>query len=342
MKRIMTTVSFDLRAPEWGTPTRELYGAALDMVAFADGIGVDRVGLMEHHGSDDGYLPQPFVMGAAVAARTRHVRILLGAVILPLHDPVKIAEQIAVLDLVSDGRLNVIFGAGYVPSEFAAFRVSLKDRARLLDQGLEIILRALDGESFEADGRPVFVRPLPVQAPRDIILVGGGVEASARRAARFGLGFGPMRRELIPLYEAECRALGREPGLALSPSPRLPGVIHLSEDPERSWSILEKHALHVVTAYAKWAEQEQHSSSPFKGLLNVEALRKSGMFAVWTPDELVANAPLVEANGTLVFQPLVGGLPPEEGWKSLELLKQTMPRLKALNEQAGSAPQTGG
>ncbi|HEY8385656.1 MAG TPA: LLM class flavin-dependent oxidoreductase [Porticoccaceae bacterium] len=333
-RKIVTTVSFDLRAPDWGTPANRLYGTALDMAAYADEIGVDRIGLMEHHGSDDGYLPQPFVMGGGVAARTRHVRLLLGAVILPLHDPVKIAEQIAVLDLMSNGRLNVIFGAGYVPFEFDMFKVSLRERGKRLDQGIDIILRALRGERFEADGRPVFVRPLPVQPPERIVMVGGGVEASARRAARFGVGFGPMRRELIAVYEAECRALGREPGLALSPSPRLPTYIHLSEDPERSWSILERHALHVVSAYAKWAAQEEHSSSPFQGLMNVEALRKSGLFGVWTPDQLVENAPLMETNGTLGFQPLVGGLPPEEGWKSLELLAKTLPRLKALESPA--------
>ena len=75
---------------------------------------------------------------------------------------------------------------------------------------------------------------------------------------------------------------------------------------------------------------EENSNSPFKGLDNLEALRKSGMFAVWTADELVANAHLVEDQGTFSLQPLVGGFPPEEGWKSLKLLKDAIPRLKAL------------
>lgn len=333
MTPIMTTVSFDMRAPAWGTPTRHLYGAALEMAAFADEIGVDRIGLMEHHGSDDGYLPAPFAMAGGVAAVTKHCLIGLGAVILPLHDPVKIAEQMAVVDLMSNGRLNVIFGAGYVPFEFAMFGASLKDRGRLLDEGIDIILRALSGERFEANGRPVYVRPLPVQKPEDIVFVGGGVAASAKRAARFGVGFGPMRADIIPIYEEECRKLGREPGKYMRPCHRLPGILMLSEDPERTWSILEPHALHVVSEYAKWAAQEENSNSPFKGLNNIEALRKSGMFAVWTPDELVANADKVEDRGTFGFQPLVGGFPPEEGWKSLELLKKAIPRLKALPRQ---------
>lgn len=328
MNHVTTTVSFDMRSPGFATPTKDLYASALDMAAYADEIGVDRIGLMEHHTSEDGYLPAPFVMAAAIAARTKRVRLLLGAVILPLHDPVKIAEQIAVLDLVSGGRLNVIFGAGYVPSEFATFEVSLRDRAKRLDQGIEIILRALNGEQFEFNDRPVFVRPLPVQRPEDIILVGGGVEASAKRAARFNVGFGPMKAELIAVYQDECRKLGREPGAFTSPSPRLPHCIHLSEDPERSWAILEEHALHVVKEYGKWAAQDKNSNSPFKALLDRSTLRQAGMFAVWTPDELLDNVGKVEPNGTFGFQPLLAGLAPEEGWKSLKLLRQVMPQIQ--------------
>jgi alkanesulfonate monooxygenase SsuD/methylene tetrahydromethanopterin reductase-like flavin-dependent oxidoreductase (luciferase family) len=330
MTPIMTAVSFDMRAPAWGTPTQRLYEAALEMAAYADEIGVDRIGLMEHHGADDGYLPAPFVMAGGIAAVTKRVTIGLGAVILPLHDPVKIAEQIAIADLMSNGRLNVIFGAGYVPFEFQMFGASMKDRGRLLDDGIDTILRALRGERFEVNGRPVYIRPLPVQKPEDIVFVGGGVAASAKRAARFGVGFGPMRADIIRLYEDECRKYGREPGQYTRPCHQLPGIIMLSEDPERTWSILEPHALHVVSEYAKWAALEENSNSPFKGLDSLEALRKSGMFAVWTPDELIANADKVEDRGMFGFQPLVGGFPPEEGWTSLELLKGAIPRLKAI------------
>lgn len=211
MDNLKLTVSFDMRSPTWATPTHELYGAATEMAAFVDRIGADQIGLMQHHGSEDGYLPQPFVLGGGMAAVTKNARFLLGAVILPLHDPVELAEQIAVMDNMSGGRLSVIFGAGYVPSEFAMFRKSLKDRGRLMDEGLEIILRVLRGERFEFDGRPIFIRPLPRQAPEDIVMVGGGVPASARRAARFDVGFGPMKPEIVDIYLAECEKHGRAP-----------------------------------------------------------------------------------------------------------------------------------
>jgi alkanesulfonate monooxygenase SsuD/methylene tetrahydromethanopterin reductase-like flavin-dependent oxidoreductase (luciferase family) len=330
MRNVKVTVSFDMRAPSWGTPAAILYPAAVEMAAFADRIGVDQIGLMEHHGSDDGYLPQPFTLAGAMAAVTRTVRFILGAVILPLHDFTMLAEKIAILDLISGGRLRVIFGAGYVPYEFAMFGKSTKDRARLMDQGIDTILRALRGERFEAAGRPVFVRPLPVQRPEDIIMVGGGVEASARRAARFGVGFGPMKADLIPIYEQECRKLGREPGYYAVPKAGMPLSIHLCENPDEGWKAIARHATHVITEYAKWAEQEgDASNSPFKGLTDPAVLRQAGLFAVWTPDELLAKVPQMEDKTTFGFQPLLGGLSPDEGWKSLRLLEATMPKLRA-------------
>ena len=334
MRRISTTVKFDMRAPDLGTATRDLYAAALDMAGFADEIGVTRVNLMEHHASEDGYLPTPFVMGGGIAARTRRCRITLGAVILPLHDPVKIAEQIAVLDQMSGGRLEVIFGAGYVKSEFDLFGVSMKDRGRLLDEGIEIILRALHGERFHAGGREIFVRPLPVQKPEDIILGGGGVEASARRAARFGLGFAPTRRGLSDVYAEACRSHGRAPGRIFEPTGI--GDIHLSPDPDTGWPLVLPHLKHMVGEYAKLAEGSG-AHSPFQGLLtNDAALRQSGILNVLTPEQMIEKAQGVAADGSLTFMPLLGGLSPALGWESLKLLETAMPRLQVVEEPAAA------
>jgi alkanesulfonate monooxygenase SsuD/methylene tetrahydromethanopterin reductase-like flavin-dependent oxidoreductase (luciferase family) len=334
MRNIQINCAFDMRAPDWGTPTSELYPAAVQMAAFADKIGVDRIGLMEHHGSEDGYLPRPFTLAGGMVAVTKQIRFSLGAVILPLHDPVAIAEEIAILDLMSGGRLRVILGAGYVPSEFAMFQKSLKDRAKLMDQGIEIILRALRGERFEIEGRPIFIRPVPVRAPEDILMVGGGVPASARRAARFGVGFGPMTAEVVDIYLEECRKLGQEPKEYWRPKAGMPLAIHLCEDPAQGWAAIERHAVHVVKEYAKWAEQEGGASnSPFKGLTDPAALRQAGLFAVWTPEQLLARVPEMEDRQSFGFQPLLGGLSPEEGWKSLKLLEQVMPDLKRAISQ---------
>jgi alkanesulfonate monooxygenase SsuD/methylene tetrahydromethanopterin reductase-like flavin-dependent oxidoreductase (luciferase family) len=143
-----TVLSFDMRAPDFGAPTAELYSAALDMCAFGDGIGIDGVIFPEHHASEDGYNPAPALMATAAAARTRRMEVILGALVLPLHDPVEIAETIAVTDIICDGRLTTTLAAGYVEAEFSMFGKSLGDRARLMDEGLSVITRALAGERF--------------------------------------------------------------------------------------------------------------------------------------------------------------------------------------------------
>ena len=331
MKHINMSVAFDMRAPDWGAPRADLYAAAVEMAAFADRIGIAGINLMEHHGSEDGYLPQPFLLASAMAAVTRNIHFSLGAVILPLHDPVIVAEQVAILDLISGGRCRVIFGAGYVPSEFAMFGTSTRDRAKRLDAGIEIILRALRGERFEKDGRPIFVRPLPTRDPADIIMAGGAVPASARRAARFDIGLGPMNSETADLYLEECRKLGQQPRTFFRPVPGMPLGVHLCEDPEAGWQVIERHAVHVITEYAKWAEQEGDASqSPFRGLSDPAVLRAAGLFAAWTPQMLLEKLPALPEHGTISFQPLLGGLAPEQGWKSLKLLEQTLPDIKAV------------
>ena len=331
MKQINIACAFDMRAPDWGAPRAALYAAAIEMAAFADRIGIASINLMEHHGSEDGYLPQPFLLASAMAAVTSKVHFSLGAVILPLHDPVIVAEQVAILDLISNGRCRVIFGAGYVPSEFAMFGTSTRDRAKRLDAGIEIILRALRGERFEFEGRPVFVRPLPTRDPAEIIMAGGAVPASARRAAKFDIGLGPMNSATADLYLEECKKLGQKPRTFFRPVPGMPLGVHLCEDPDEGWQAIERHAVHVITEYAKWAEQEGDASqSPFRGLSDPAVLRAAGLFAAWTPQMLLDKLPSLPEHGTISFQPLLGGLAPEEGWKSLKLLEQTLPQIKTV------------
>jgi alkanesulfonate monooxygenase SsuD/methylene tetrahydromethanopterin reductase-like flavin-dependent oxidoreductase (luciferase family) len=320
-------LGFDMRSPDFATPTAKLYAAALEMAAYADAHGVDEISVQEHHQSEDGYLPAPFVLAGALAARTQRTDILLAVVLLPLHDPVKLAEQIAVLDLVSGGRLKVAFGAGYVPNEFAAFGVDIHSRGRLMDEGLEIIQRALAGERFEFGGREVFVRPLPVQRPVRMF-VGGGVPASARRAARFDMGLYPLKPEIVPLYEQECARLGRAPREVIGAAG---GWAHIAEDPEADWVRLKPYVDHVARSYSAWGQDPASSSSPFKTLDTAEALRASGFLRVLTPDECVEEA---KAGRGLGLVPLIGGCPPELGWRSLELMAtKVLPRLKAA--QAG-------
>lgn len=319
------SVSFDMRAPDFGAPPPELYDAALEMIEYADAQGIDQVIFPEHHRSEDGYNPVPALMGAAAAARTKDIAIVLGAIVLPLHDPVEVAETIAVTDLISGGRLHAVLAAGYVEDEFRAFGKSMHDRARLMDHGLKIITRALAGERFQDGNREVFVRPLPQSRPPKLY-VGGGVRASARRAVKFGLGFWGLNDDVIPIYEQECRKLGRKPG----PVMRTSVGVHVAEDPDAAWAQIGKHVLHLVGSYAAWSSDASTSSSPFHGLDTVEAIRAAGIVRVVSPDECVELA----RTRPIALTPLLSGLSPEVGWKSLELFAQkALPRIKA--ESAG-------
>lgn len=321
-----TVLSFDMRAPEFGAPSEELYAAALEMCAFGDKAGIDGVIFPEHHASPDGYNPVPALMAAAVAARTKRLEIILGAIVLPLHDPVAVAETIAVTDILCGGRLTTTLAAGYVAAEFSMFGKSLGDRARLMDEGLEVITRALAGERFSHQGREIFVRPLPRSRPPKI-LVGGGVPAAARRAARYGLGLWTLQpptmpggQALIALYEEECRKCGHAPGPVMSTHP----AVHVARDPEAAWAEVGPHLMHLVKSYASWAGDVGTKTSPFYGLDTIESVRAARILNVLTPEETVAFAKQTPISLT----PLISGLSPKTGWEMLELfVAEVLPKL---------------
>jgi len=317
-----TTIGFDMRAPEqFGVPALTVYETALEMIEYADKNGVDKVDFQEHHQSEDGYIPCPFLMGTAAAARTKNIGIVMGAVILPFHNPVEVAEQIAVADLISGGRFYTVLAAGYSPTEFAAFGVSLKDRGRLMEEGFDLILRALSGERFMHDGREVFVRPLPSRPAREIVYAGGGAPPAARRAARFGMSMWPMNDSIIPAYEAECEKLGKVPGRLIRPITS----VYITEDPERGWSELGPHILHYMQSYAKWSGDSSTSASPLHGMDTIEKIRAAGLANVVTPTEAIQ----IGLKGAIGVQPLIGGLHPDLGWKSLELfVEKVLPNIK--------------
>ena len=325
----MTTFSirYDLRGPSFGKASHEeLYRTAIEQCEWADAHGFASVTLSEHHGSPDGYLPSPLVFGSAVAARTSNLRLTIGALITPLHDPVRIAEDLAVLDVVSNGRVVVIVSGGYVASEFATFGRKLSDRPRLMEEIVPFLDRAWRGEPFEFHGRTVRVTPRPVQRPRPPILMGGSSEAAARRAARLADGFLPSLPEFFEIYRQECQKLGKpDPG---PPAPSLGTFLHVAEDPDAAWAKIAPHAMHEMNAYGAWAA-ESDTATGYQSTDDPDALRASGAYPVMTPEEVIAKVRELGPRASVVLHPLMGGLDPETSWESLKLIeRKVLPALR--------------
>ena len=318
---------FDMRAPAFEpTPLPDRYRAALDLCRWADGLGAHDIVLSEHHGSDDGYLPSPLIMAAGIAAVTLEARVVIAALILPLLDPVRAAEDTLIVDQISGGRVAVVVGLGYVPREFQMFGLDVRRRVALLEEKLPVFTAALTGQDFQYRGQTLRVTPPPVQKPRPPVLVGGGVASAARRAARLGDGFLPMLSDpaIFEAYLSECRRLDKPP-LLIRPSGPL--FIHVAEDPERSWAQIAPHAMHEMNAYGRWAA-ESGTDTGYRPIEDVAALRATGMYRVVTPQECVELARGLDEGSSLSFHPLMGGLPPELGWESLELFAaKVLPQL---------------
>src|SRR6201999_701254 len=154
---------FDMRAPSWGAPPAALYAAVPEMCSWAEDHGGLAAVLCEHHGSEDGYLPSPLILAPAIAARTERLALSL-ILILPFYEPVRLAEDMAVLDIISGGRASYILALGYRPEEFEHFGLAVSDRGRLCDEKLALLRRLLAGETVVHDGRSITVTPRPLTA----------------------------------------------------------------------------------------------------------------------------------------------------------------------------------
>ncbi|MEU1072669.1 MULTISPECIES: LLM class flavin-dependent oxidoreductase [unclassified Streptomyces] len=318
-----TVVRMNLVAPH--EPPERLsarYRAAVEMAAYADAHGVDTVQTEEHHGAANGWLPSPFAFAGAVFGATGRIAVTVSAIIGPLYDPLRLAEDIAVLDLLSGGRLVTVAGIGYRPEEYERAGVEWGRRGKLQDLLLETLLKAWTGEPFTYRGRAVRVTPRPFTQPHPMLLVGGSSKAAARRAARLGLPFFPSAHlpELEAYYREQLAAHGTE-GWTMMPAESTP-LLHLSEDPDRAWALYGEHFLHEARMYASWQSKDIRSAVRSTAA-TVEELRAEGVYRIVTPEECAALGA-----ESLVLHPLCGGMPLEEGWRSLRLFTDdVLPRL---------------
>ncbi|MCV7300405.1 LLM class flavin-dependent oxidoreductase [Mycobacterium barrassiae] len=329
----MFSIRFDMRAPAFGAPTTDLYAAAIDMSAWAEEHGCLAAVLCEHHGSEDGYLPAPLVLAAAIAARTERL-VLSLVVILPFYDPVRLAEEMAVLDIISRGRASYVFGIGYRPEEFEHFGLDVKRRGRLADEKLDLLRSLLTGQPTVHDGRRIFVSPPPQTPGGPALMWGGASIAAARRAGRYGLGLlaNGTVAGMQEAYESACREHGHEPGAALLPPPDTPTVTFVADDVDAAWNEIGEYLLHDARMYAQWNPGNEVSAG-ISNAGDVASLRTDfPSHRIISVDEAVE---IVRRGGILNLSPLCGGIPPDLAWPYLKRVgEQVLPGAARSNDSS--------
>jgi alkanesulfonate monooxygenase SsuD/methylene tetrahydromethanopterin reductase-like flavin-dependent oxidoreductase (luciferase family) len=318
----LIALRYDLRVPTWGTATaRDLHAAFLEQVRWGDRIGVDMAIVSEHHGAEDSFMSAPVTLAAAILGGTNRISVNISALLLPLHDPVRLAEQLAAVDLIAPGRLSIILGTGYRDEEFQMAGLEFKNRLEILEEWIGVLRQAFTGEYFEWRGRRIRVTPKPATPGGPFLLMGGSSEKAARRAARLRLGFAAADadQQLADWYYDECKQIGFNEGYCSVPT-RL-GFVHVTEDPERDWARIAPHAFHEARTYASWQRKGQMSAVTVKQAETIEDLKASGVYQIITPAECVELYNSLGDFGALVLHPLMGGLSPEIAAEGLELFE---------------------
>src|SRR5258708_36836383 len=180
--------------PAWRKPFADFYADQLAQTRRAEELGYDEIWLTEHHFAEDGYSPAILPIASAIAAVTKRIRIGTYLVLLPLHNAVRVAEDAATVDIISNGRFDLGLGQGYAPGEFAAYGVDRKTRAGRLEEGIEVIRGAWTTDDFSFDGRHYKLKnlrlmPRPVQTPHPPLWIGAGAPKAIERAGRMGCNF---------------------------------------------------------------------------------------------------------------------------------------------------------
>ncbi len=292
----------------------DLYGAAVDMAAWAEDHGGLAAILSQHHGSDDGYLPSPIPLAAAMAARTTRLPITVAALLLALYEPVKLAEDLAIVDLISRGRVSYVIGIGYRDEEFAMFGVPRAGRGHLVEERIKLLQRLWSGEAVDVEGRTVRITPEPFTPGGPMLAYGGGTEVAARRAARLGLMFlaESHDRSLEDSYRDEGGDAA--PGCVISPE-GIPNTVFVADDPERAWAEIGEYLLLDARSYSGWNAHREGTASISRAPTVAALAAEKGAYQIVTPSE--AHAMIAEGH-MLGLQPLVGGIPPDIAWPYLE------------------------
>ncbi len=319
----MTVINTTLRINMTGNgadPERQSarYRGALELASFADANGFALVNLEEHHCAEVGWLPAPLLLAGMVLGRTERIQVRICALLITLYDPIRLAEELAILDLVGRGRLLCVLGQGYRPLEFHAMDKDWEGRGDNTDFIIETLFKAWSGEPFEYRGQTVRVSPTPFTRPHPPLLYGGMSRAAAKRAVRFRLPFFPPAAmpELEAFYLEEAQRHGFA-GVASSPG-NAASLLFIDNDPDRAWAELGGYFLNEAIEYSSW--RAAGVNRPYEAApLTAQLLRAQGRYEIITPAECRARAQAAGPEYSPILHPLCGGIPLERAWQCMEL-----------------------
>ncbi len=285
-KKLKFGLWYSFRNPSpWQTDSAELYSKHIDQIARCEKIGYHDVWLTEHHFCEDGHAPSILPLAAAIAVKTKTIRIGTGVLLLPLHNAVRVAEDSATIDILSRGRFELGVGIGYRPEEFAALGVDVTKRAQLIDEGLAVIKSLWSGGPVNFSGKHYTLEntklsPLPVQTNGPPLWVGGFAPAAPKRAARLAEGYigtGDMV-EQAKIFLDEWDKLERK-GI-----PRLAGGhfwLVTSKSPERTFQEIAPHVMYQIEIYNQWLSSA--GQQLFPEVKDINELKQLGILNCVTP-----------------------------------------------------------
>ncbi len=309
--------------PGSGIGAAEFHAAMLAQAEYADRTGLDSIWLTEHHFVDDGYLSAVMPALAAIAARTRRASIGTYVLLAPFYHPLRLAEDAAFIDVISNGRLRLGIGLGYRAEEFDGFQISIKERLRRTLETIEILKRAWSGEPFSFEGkyfnfRDVQVLPRPVSKPHPELLWGGMNAQAIRRGAKLGLSFAcNLGRREVEMYRDALRESGKDPGNYSIVNNR---VVYIADSEEQAWKEIEQAAMYQAALYDKWlSAAAKGGASPIRP--DAERIRRN---AILGPPAQVAErlAKIIDSTPMteLILATQLPGLAPRKAQRSLERL----------------------
>lgn len=340
------------RNPAWArVPWEEVYRSHLDLIVDSERMGFDEAWLTEHHFVDDGYSPSLFTIGAAIAARTRRIRIGTFLLLLPLHNPVRVAEDTATLDVISAGRFDLGVGLGYRLGEFDAQGIPARQRAVRMQEGLTILRGLLAGESVTIDGtystlRDIRITPPALQRPHPPLWVGGTAPKAIERAARLGFHFLSGSVASAVAYDEALRDHGHDPQ-DFHIAATLP--VYVAPSRQHAWETAAQPLRHMAVNYVQWTAEAKGQASPAEAASSVpsvdEIVRRQSMTffgedaLVGTPEDVIEQIEDYRSRGRvthLVCMLPLPGMPPGEIRAGMELFaREVIPRFRNSRAPVG-------